>query len=540
MHRKLSVLLLAIHAPLLAQDLNFARDIAPIINANCVACHQPNGAAPFSLTSYAEVRNHARLIAEVTRTRFMPPWLPTDPPRFLAEQRLTDKQIQLIAKWVAQGAPAGELSQLAAIPIARGGWSLGEPDLVIQASQAFPIPAGGGDLYWNFVLAPHLKQSRYVRAVEIRMQNPKLIHHANIIVDRMGSIAQPFAGMDVTVPRNPLDLDGHFLFFKPGSTTFSEPDGFSWRLAPTTTLILNTHIQPSGKSESEQPTIALYFTDKPPTRFPYLLQLENDNALNIPAGTPDFVVGDDFKLPIETQVLAIYPHAHYLGKRLEAFATLPGGLRKWLIRIPAWDPNWQSVYRYADPLVLPAGTIISMRYHFDNSAGNTRNPNHPPKRVQAGNQSTDEMAHLWLQIIPTSPMASRSIYAEAWARHELRKNPSNFAACLTIGSLAMARLEPLTAVQPLHQAVTLSPRDAIAHNLYGTALAATGRNNEASTQFEDALSLQPDFPNARFNLAHAQAQAGKKTEAVQNLQRILAAFPNDAAALNFLGQLTSR
>jgi tetratricopeptide (TPR) repeat protein len=484
------------------------------------------------------VRKHARQIAEVTRTRYMPPWLPDQGHGdFVHELRLTDEQIQTITRWVADSEPAGDLSQVQPPPSLDSGWALGKPDAVVTADHPFQVPADGSDVYWNFIFAPHLKQSHFIRAIEIRPTNARLIHHANIIIDRFGNITEPFAGMDVSVPRNPLDLDGHFLFFKPGAVSDPEPDGFSWRMDPATTLILNTHIQPDGKVETERPTIAIYFTDKPPAHSPYLLQLENDEALNIPAGVHDFTVSDDFKLPIDTQVLAIYPHAHYLGKLLEAYATLPNGTRKWLIRIPNWDPNWQSVYRYRQPVLLPAGTVIAMRYHFDNSSGNPRNPNHPPRRVEAGNQATDEMAHLWLQIMPASPHNSRRLYAESWAQHELAKNPNNYAADLTIGSLALARFDALDAVKPLRNAVALNPKDAIAHNLYGTALEATGMNTQAGEQFQAALKLKPDFPNARFNLAHSLAKAGKTHEAIQNLNQILKDYPEDPAAKAFLQHL---
>ena len=105
-----------------------------------------------------------------------------------------------------------------------------------------------------------------------------------------------------------------------------------------------------------------------------LVQLEHDGALDIPAGNGDFQISDDFRLPLDADVLAVYPHAHYLGKLLEGYATLPDGTRKWLIRIPDWDPNWQAVYRYPEPVFLPKDSVISMRYHYDNSDANPRNP----------------------------------------------------------------------------------------------------------------------------------------------------------------------
>ena len=150
--------------------------------------------------------------------------------------------------------------------------------------------------------------------------------------------------MDLTIETDTFDPDSHFLFWKPGGTPRVEPDGMAWRLDPASDLVLNVHLQPSGKPETVQPSVGLYFTDKPPAKRPMLVKLENDRALDIPPGARDFLVSDDFRLPLDVDVLAVYPHAHYLGTLLEAFATLPDGSRRWLIRIPQWDVNWQSVY----------------------------------------------------------------------------------------------------------------------------------------------------------------------------------------------------
>ncbi len=524
---------------------NFAADIAPIVNARCVPCHYAGGPGPFPLTSYADVKKHAQQIMQVTRSRYMPPWLPAKQPvHFADELRLSEEQIKTIADWVKAGAAEGESSGGAPVEV-DGTWRLGTPDLVVKAARAFRVPADGKDVFWNFILSPQLTRERYVRAVDIRPSNPKIVHHANIIIDRTGSErirektpGAGFAGMDVTVLRSPLDLAGHFLFWKPGSIPWSEPDGLSWRLDPGNDLVLNMHLQPSGKEEWEQPEIALYFTDKRPVRFPYLLQLEHDGLLDIAAGRRDFVVTDSFKLPIDTQVMAVYPHAHYLGALLEAWATEPDGTRVQLIKIPAWDPNWQAVYRYQEPLRLPEGTVVSMRYHYDNSSGNPRNPNHPPKRVEGGNQATDEMGHLWLEVLPERSGDARRVYAEAWARHQLEKYPQDFSANLTLGSVALSRLHAQEALEPLRTAVRLKPADAIARNLYAAALEGTGRMTEALAQFKLAVEEKPDYENARFNLAHALARTGDKAGAIENLRLILAARPGDAAATAYLGELT--
>jgi hypothetical protein len=543
---KFFALLLPLAAFAQRSQVTFARDVAPIVYKNCASCHFDGGPAPFSLTSYADVKRHARQIAEVTASGYMPPWLPEHGlGDFQGELRLTDDQIRLIRTWVDSGSPEGNSADEPAPPPANNGWLLGPPDLIVKTPAGFHIPAEGNDVFWNFVLKPQLDRTRFIRAIDIRPSDPKVVHHANLIIDRLGSEESResvpgagFPGMDVDVLGSPLDLDGHALFWKPGSIPYAEPAGMSWRLDPGNDLILNLHLQPSGKQQVEQTVVGLYFTDERPTRFPYLLQLEDDQALDIPAGDRAFVVTDSFKLPIDTELVAIYPHAHYLGKVLEAWVTRPGSRRQWLIRIPDWDQNWQAVYRYREPLHLPAGAVVTMRYCYDNSAGNPRNPNTPPKRVQGGNRATDEMGHLWLELLPEHGGDARRVYAEAWARHQLAKHGGgDYNADVTLGALALSRLHSQEALTPLREAVALRPSEAIARNLFGVALDATGQMTQAREQFEAAVRLKPDFANARFNLAHALARSGDRDAAVRQLQAILKTNPADLAALRYLEDL---
>ncbi len=513
----------------------FAHDIAPIVYQSCAPCHHAGGAGPFPLLRYEDVKRRAAQIAVVTRKRYMPPWLP-EPGHgdFAGDWRLTEEQIHQIEAWAAAGAPEGPAGETPAPPEFQDGWQLGQPDLVLEATNSITTPASGPDVFWNFLFTPALAAPRYVRAVEIRPDNRKVVHHSNLLIDRTGSAQRAaaagssgFAGMDLTIERSPYDPDGHFLFWKPGASPHVEPDGFAWRMNPGDTLVLNTHLHPTGKPEEERPSIGIYFTDKPPTHFPLLVQLERDGALRVPAGARDFVIADDFRLPMDVDVLAVYPHAHYLGKLLEAYATLPDGSRKWLVRIPDWDLNWQSVYYYKEPVALPKGAVISMRYHYDNSAANVRNPNHPPKLVTNGNQSTDEMGHLWLEILPRGASDRRLEFQEAVMRHRLEKYPDDASAYFNLGALAMARLNVAAAVAMLENAVRLDPGSPEAHNMLGAALARVGRIPEAITELRMALKERPDFTNARLNLANSLLRAGKLDEAIDDYRQVLAAAPND-------------
>jgi mono/diheme cytochrome c family protein len=523
-------------------QLTFAHDIAPIVYEHCASCHRPGESGPFPLLTFDDVKKHARQVVTVTQSHYMPPWLPeAGHGDFADENRLTPEQISKIAGWVAQGTPEGVEAEIPPLPKFTDGWQLGPPDLIVEAPQAFALQADGTDVYHNFVLTPKLDRRRFVRAIEVRpgvdlgvgSNAKRIVHHANVIVDRSGwgheqepSPGAGFPGMELANRRSVFDSDGYFLFWRPGGTPDVEPDGLAWTLDPGNDLILNTHMRPTGKPESIRPMLGLYFTDKPQTKVPMLLQLEHDGAINIAPGVRDFLVSDDFRLPLDVDALAVFAHAHYLATLMEAYATLPDGTRKWLIRIPAWDQNWQSVYRYRQPLFLPKGTLISMRYHYDNSVANVRNPNQPPKRVVAGNHATDEMGHLWLQVLPRDPAHQRELI-EALSRHTLEKYPNDFAAHMTLAAVLLSRANAQAAVPVAQAAVRIEPKSAEAYKLLGDTLGAVGRTPEAIAQYIQALTLNPDFINARYDLAIALTRAGRYDDAIAQYQSILTVYPGD-------------
>ncbi|HXP83932.1 MAG TPA: tetratricopeptide repeat protein [Bryobacteraceae bacterium] len=528
--------------------VTWSHDIAPLVYAHCASCHRPGEAGPFPLLTYNQVKARARMLATVTQSRYMPPWLPQSGYGDFADaNRLTDAEIKKFADWAAQGAPEGIAAQAPAAPQYTEGWQLGPPDLIVEADKAYALPASGAEVYWNFVMEPRPgslgDKPRYVRAMEVRPGDKRIVHHAVAAIDRShwGREQEPspgegFPGMELANRRSIFDPDdGHFLYWKPGGAPYVEPDGLAWRLDPGNAIVLNTHLRPSGKPEQIRPVIGLYFTDKPQTKSPMLVQLEHDGSLDIPAGARDFVDADDFKLPMDADVLAVYPHAHYLARLIEGYVTLPDGTRKWLIRIPEWDQSWQTVYRYREPVFLPKGAAISMRIHYDNSAANIRNPNQPPKRVQAGNHATDEMGHFWLQVLPRGG-DRRLELNQALMQHRLEKYPNDFRAHMILGALYLARLNAGAAVPMAEAATRIEPKDADAHNLYGSALAAVGRVAESIEQYRSAVALRPDFVNARFNLANALARAGRSEEAITNYRQVLAAYPDDSLAKQRLSQ----
>jgi tetratricopeptide (TPR) repeat protein len=509
-----------------SKPVTFNRDIAPIIFNSCSTCHRPGEAAPFSLLSYADAKKHARQIAEVARSRAMPPWLPEPQGlKFADELRLSEAEIARIERWVTQGAVEGDAADLPAPPKFVEGWRLGKPDLILTAAKPLALPPQGTDTYWNFIFPvpvdpDSITQTRWVKAIEIRPGDKRYVHHANILVDREGSSrrreAEPgagFGGMEIRIESQVFDPDSHLLFWKPGTVPYVEPEGMALRLDKGTDLILNTHLQPSGKPEVIQPSIGLYFTPHPATKLPMLLQLENDVKLDIPAGEKNYVITDEFTLPVDVDLMAIYPHAHYLGKDIQAFATFPDGSKKPLIHIPHWNLNWQAVYRYAEPVRLPKGTTVSLRYSYDNSEENPLNPNHPPARVMAGNRSSDEMCHLWLQVLPVNfdvslsgkPGDPRMALQEALARHNIEKNPADFEAHYNLAAMLQAKDNVDGAISEYQSAVRLRRDDAAANNALGAALVAAGRPEQGVEYLRTALKTRPDYFEAHYNLGLALA-----------------------------------
>jgi Flp pilus assembly protein TadD len=533
-----------------AGPITYYKHIAPIVYKSCAPCHRPGEPGPFPLLTYNDVRKHGQQIVSVTERRYMPPWLPeAGHGDFLNERRLTDDQIATLAEWIRQGAPAGLPSDAPSLPNFVPGWQLGKPDMVIEASAPYHLPAEGPDQYWNFVLPLKVPGARWVKAIEIRPGNLSAVHHANVVVNvqidhsrlpaHSAQVPEGFAGMDMSDA--PLtfdpDSDSHFLFWKPGETAWVEPAGMAWRADPGTNLLLNVHMRTTGKAELVQPSVGLYFTSDAPTKFPMMLPLEHDGALDIPPGNADFEVSDDFTVPVDLDLLAVYPHAHYLGHVLEGYATLPDGSRKWLVRIPDWDPSWQGVYHYAAPVFLPRGTVISMRYHYDNSAANVRNPNQPPKRVRNGNQATDEMAHLSLQVLPRGTQEQRTELQEAIMRHRLEKYPGDFTAQFNLGVLMLNQRRNINAINYLRGAVGARPGNAVALNTLGAALFSSGEVNEAAGFFERAVEADPHSGDAHANLASAFIKMQRWEAAAGELRQVIEDNPEDGAARQKLGDV---
>ena len=321
-----------------------------------------------------------------------------------ASTRWTSTKSCSFAAGLDTGAPEGDPRDLRPARAWVEGWQLGKPDLVVTLKQPYTLQAEGTDAFRIFVLPIPVETARFVRGLEFRPGNPRVVHHANIRIDttpasRRLDEADPGPGYDGLIARTATYPDGHFLGWTPGQVAPLLPPELAWRLEKNTDLVVELHMQPSGKAEQVAPSIGLYFGDAAPTRTPAMLRLGRQD-IDIPAGDAKYTISDSYTLPVDVEVEAVQPHAHYRARDVRGVATLPDGSTKRLIDIADWDFRWQHVYRFVTPLRLPKGTTVSMRYTYDNSADNARNPQRPPIRARWGQRSAEEMGDLWLQVLP--------------------------------------------------------------------------------------------------------------------------------------------
>jgi len=384
----------------------FNKDVAPVVYGQCVECHREGEAGPFPLGSYEDVKKRAKQIVKVTASRYMPPWQAgVGDLKFVGERHLTDAQIERFRRWQEGGCPRGE-GEAPRVPEFPAGWRLGTPDLIVKMPEAYEIPAEGRDIYRCFVIPVKIPAGKYVRAMEYRPGNRRVVHHAVLTTMAPDEVARRLADDgDETGPgfRSGLAAPGQLLpgpmrLWVPGMDPLPQPAGYAMAWPKDARLVLQLHLHPVGKAEREQSTVGLFFTDEAPTGKLQDLVLMN-KKVDIAPGDGAYRLERSFTVPVDVELLGLFPHMHLLGKSVVATATFPDGSTRRLLTIGDWDFNWQGYYPCATPLRLPAGTVLHAEWTFDNSAGNPRNPSTPPKRVRFGEQTTDEMGVLMMDVV---------------------------------------------------------------------------------------------------------------------------------------------
>jgi hypothetical protein len=384
----------------LGPDVTFNREIARIFQASCQGCHHDGGIAPFSLVTYADAFAHKNEILVDTTERKMPPWhVNSSCDAFEDDPSLSSADIATITRWVLSGAPEGDAKDLPPPLTFSGTWTLGNPDLVLSMPESFKPNFNQGDVYRCFVLPTGLTEDRYARAVEILPGARKMVHHVILFIDTSGQAqklddADPgpgyscFGGPGFSVNALAPALGG----WAPGNQPRFLPDGLGMSLPKNAAVVMQVHyITHNGIGASDQSAVGIYFTRAPVQKRVLIAPVVNTQFV-IPAGASDYEVTASIPyVPFDAHLLAVTPHMHLLGRTMTVTASTPDSATTCLAEVPDWDFNYQATYTYKSSIAAPLGTRLSLTAHYDNSSGNLKNPNNPPKAVGWGENTTDEM-----------------------------------------------------------------------------------------------------------------------------------------------------
>ena len=407
-------------------------------------------------------------------------------------------------------------------------------------------------MFRTFVLPVPLAATRYVRGVEIRPGNPRAIHHASVGIDRSRASRQLDArdpepgfpgGMLSEGTRSP---ESRAIGWTPGMTPVMEPDGMAWRLEPGTDLIVQVHLLPpaAGEPALVDLSVGLSFTDAPPTRTPIDFRL-GSKAIDIPPGTARYTVEDFYVLPVDVEVLSVYPHAHYLATEMTAIASLPDGRSLALLRIPAVELPLAGRVPLRGTAVPAEGHAAPDDLRLRQLRREPGEPSGPPAHVVYGPQSSDEMGDLWLRLVPRTP-DDAAVLARSYVEHELRKEtaigeqlvarrPQDARLRNALAAAYIRGGRVADAIAQLDEALRLAPSLAEARYNLGRVLESQGRIGDATLHLREAARLAPENALVRLALADVLQAAGDLDEAVVHLRRAIALNPQAADTHNNLG-----
>jgi hypothetical protein len=365
-----------------ASKPTYSKDVASILNNRCVECHRAGEVAPMAFTSYKEVRPWAKAIKNAVAVRAMPPWL-ADPSHgnFRNDRRLSDREIETISTWVANGAPEGNPALTPALPTFETGWSIGKPDQVFDIGTEFEIPAEGTVAYKYFTVPTNFTEDKWVQAAEIRPDKRKAVHHIIVFIQEPGATGRGGGTQNLLTGYAPGEQP---MIFQPGTAKLVKAGS---------KLMFQVHYTPNGTALKDRSYVGLKYASEAPK-----LRAMTGNALNagfkIPAGDPSYQVKSSWTAKDDVDLIAFMPHMHLRGKDFQYTIVYPDGRDEVMLNVPKYDFNWQLSYELAKPLMLPKGTRIDCVAHFDNSANNKYNPD-PTKEVKWGDQTWEEMMIGW-------------------------------------------------------------------------------------------------------------------------------------------------
>ncbi len=383
-------------------EVTYSKQISRVLNQHCVSCHREGQIAPFALHNYEDAAGWAEMIGEVVAEQRMPPWH-ADPRygHFVNDARLSEEEKDLIAQWVAAGAPEGDKADLPEPPQFAEGWMMPEPDQVIYMPKEFPVPAEGTVDYQMFIVDPGWTEDKWVTAMEPRPGNPAVVHHIVMYVMPPRGVSKYFSP---NLPKTQLDWFGSF---SPGYRPVVLPEGTARFVPAGSKLGFQMHYTPNGKAQRDRSYLGVKFADPKTVKQEVAVQHSGTHDFKIPAHAANHEVESWYTFEQESLLRSVSPHMHLRGKDFTYKLIYPDGKEEIVLDVPQYDFGWQTTYTLAEPKRVPKGTKMHCVAHFDNSANNLNNPD-PTKEVRYGPQTWEEMCYGWFEIC----LADQDIAAE--------------------------------------------------------------------------------------------------------------------------------
>ncbi len=371
----------------------FYKDVLPVLQSKCQGCHRPGEAAPMSFLTYEGTRPYAAAIRQAVLSKKMPPWGADGVHgKFQNDPRLTEDEKSTLLAWVAAKAPAGDPKQAPAARQFVEGWNVGQPDLVVAMPKAYEVPAKGTVEYTRFILPLNFTEDRWISTAEVRPGNRAVVHHVIAYVRDPKSKwlrAEPMNQPIVKVAKSDGGARYWLAAYAPGVPAIPGTPGRALRIKAGSDLVFEMHYTTNGEPATDLTKVGIVFAKEPPKEVMATIGVDN-HEFAIPPGADSHEVKARWEVPNEMTLVNLTPHMHLRGKDFRYEATYPTGETEVLLNVPRYDFNWQHTYVLAQPKVLPAGTVINVIAHFDNSPNNKFNPD-PKAEVRYGDQSWEEM-----------------------------------------------------------------------------------------------------------------------------------------------------
>jgi peroxiredoxin len=365
--------------------VTFTKHIAPLLQEHCQECHRPGQVGPMALLTYEDAHAWSEMIREVVAKRRMPPWH-ADPRhgQFRNDRSLPEADRAALLAWIDGGCPPGDPDDAPPPRTFSTGWTIGKPDVVLSMKEPVTIPARAGRKgipYQYFTVPTNFTEDRWIAAAEARPGNRAVVHHIIVSIGERGKKSE----------EDHPDGIGHGMLvaYAPGDLPAVFAAGDAKKVPRGATLVFQMHYTPNGVEQADLSSVGLIFAKEPPRREVRTRSIAQQD-LDIPAGAANYEAKASTTFTEDVELLSLMPHMHLRGKDFTYQVVYPDGKKETLLSVPRYDFSWQSHYRLARPLRLPAGTRIECTAHYDNSSANPNNPD-PRQAVSWGDQTWEEM-----------------------------------------------------------------------------------------------------------------------------------------------------